>query len=413
MNFLSFLISKRLYHRNNKNYAVLLTSILSKIGISISIFTLVLSFSALNGFQILIKKNILSALPHGIIELTDQSLLNWKDVTKKLKLLPEVIYSEPYILMNSILLKNDQIRFINIKSFKNVEYIKKYFSFQKKLFNFSKLKKICNNEIIISSDLAEYFSLKEGDLITLIILNKKINFEKNKIKNFSFKIKSIFHSNGISNSNIGLIPFIFFQKVFKIDNDVDKIELYMSDPFQADKIILKIAEKTKIPLFFYSWMYSYKYIYHDIKIIKTIIYLTLFLIILISCFSLISISLTTISKKTKEIAILRSIGANNILIQLIFFYYGMRFIFIGNLIGLLTGIITVLNFKKIMLFLENNFSESWLLQNVYYKNFLLLKLNLFDLIIIFISTLIIGIIANWYPIYYASKINPNEILREY
>lgn len=189
--------------------------------------------------------------------------------------------------------------------------------------------------------------------------------------------------------------------------------LVLIDPFQADKIILKIAKKIKQPLFFYSWMYSYKYIYHDIQTIKTIIYFTLFLIIIISCFSVVSISLTSISKKTKEIAILRSIGANNVLIQLIFFYYGMRFIIIGNLIGLLTGIITVLNYKKIMFFLEKNFEESWLLKNVYYKSFLLLKLNLFDLIIIFISTLIIGIIANWYPIYYASKIHPNKILKEY
>ncbi|WP_295164456.1 FtsX-like permease family protein [uncultured Buchnera sp.] len=413
MNVLPFLIAKRLYHRNNKNHAILLISILSKIGISISIFTLILSFSALNGFQILMKKNILSALPHGIIELTDKSLLTWKDITKKLTSLPEVIYSEPYILMNSVLLKNDQMKFINIKSFKNIKYIKKYFSFQKKIYNFSKLKKIYNNEIILSSDLAKYFSLKEGDSINLIILNKYINFDKTKIQNFSFKIKSIFHSNGISNSNIGLIPFIFFQKFLKIENNINKIELYMSDPFQADKIVLKIARKIKTPLFFYSWMYSYKYIYHDIQTIKTIIYFTLFLIIIISCFSVVSISLTSISKKTKEIAILRSIGANNVLIQLIFFYYGMRFIIIGNLIGLLTGIITVLNYKKIMFFLEKNFQESWLLKNIYYKSFLLLKLNFFDLLIIFISTLIIGMIANWYPVYYASKINPNKILKEY
>nr|AAC05799.1 Orf217 [Buchnera aphidicola] len=217
--------------------------------------------------------------------------------------------------MNSVLLKNDKMRFINIKSFKNIKYIKKYFSFQKKLYNFSKLKKIYNNEIIISSDLAKYFSLKEGDCINLIILNKKISFDKTQIQSFSFKVKSIFHSNGISNSNIGLIPFIFFQKFFNIKNNINKIELYMSDPFQADKIILKIAKKIKTPLFFYNWMYSYKYIYHDIKIIKTIIYVTLFLIIIISCFSVISICLTSISKKTKDIAILRSIGANNILIQ--------------------------------------------------------------------------------------------------
>lgn len=413
MNFLPLLIAKRLYHRNNKNHAVLLISMLSKIGISISVFTLILSFSALNGFKTLISKNVLSSLPHVIIQATEKPLFALKDITKKLKSLPEIIYSEPYILMNGVLLKNDKIKFVNIKSFKNIKYIKKYFSFQEKLYNFYKLNKMGNNEIILSSDLAKYFSLHEGDSINLIILNKKNNFDKTKIKNFVFKINSIFYSNSISNSNMGLVPFIFFQKFFNITDKINSIELYMSDPFQADKIVFKISEKIKAPFFFYNWMSSYKYIYHDIKTIKTIIYLTLFLIIIISSFSVISISLISISKKTKEIAILRSLGANNFLIQLTFFYYGMRFIMIGTLIGLLTGILIVLKFKKIMFFLEKNFQESWLLNNLYFKNFLLLQLNLSDLIFIFISTLIIGIIANWYPVYFASQIDPNKILKEY
>lgn len=413
MNFLPLLIAKRLYHRNNKNHAVLLISMLSKIGISISVFTLILSFSALNGFKTLISKNVLSSLPHVIIQATEKPLFALKDITKKLKSLPEIIYSEPYILMNGVLLKNDKIKFVNIKSFKNIKYIKKYFSFQEKLYNFYKLNKMGNNEIILSSDLAKYFSLHEGDSINLIILNKKNNFDKTKIKNFVFKINSIFYSNSISNSNMGLVPFIFFQKFFNITDKINSIELYMSDPFQADKIVFKISEKIKAPFFFYNWMNSYKYIYHDIKTIKTIIYLTLFLIIIISSFSVISISLISISKKTKEIAILRSLGANNFLIQLTFFYYGMRFIMIGTLIGLLTGILIVLKFKKIMFFLEKNFQESWLLNNLYFKNFLLLQLNLSDLIFIFISTLIIGIIANWYPVYFASQIDPNKILKEY
>lgn len=413
MNFLSISVAKKLHQNNNKNYITLLISILSKIGMSTSVFVLILSFSALNGFQVLIKKNILSALPHGIIILTKKPALNWQDITKKIKLVPEIIYSEPYIFMNSILLKNNKIKFFNIKSFNNVKYIKKYFSFQKQLFNFSKLSHIQNNEIILSSDLAKSFSIKKGDVINLIILNKKIDFNINKIKNFTFKVRSIFYSNGIANSNIGLIPFTFFQKKLNIEKEINAIELYMFNPFEVEKIIYKIHKKVKTPILFYTWINNYKYIYHNIKTIKAIIYVTLFFIVTISFFSVISITLRLISKKTKDIAILRSIGASNMLIQLIFFFYGMRFIFIGNLIGLIIGIVTVLNFKKIMFFLDKNFQDTWLLRNIYFKNFLLLKLELSDLFIIFIGTLIIGAVTNWYPSYCALKIRPNKILKEY
>ncbi|QFQ32470.1 FtsX-like permease family protein [Buchnera aphidicola (Aphis fabae)] len=413
MNFLPFFIAKRLYFQNNKNHIMFLISILSRIGISVSVFILIISISALNGFKILINKNILSSLPHGVIKSINQPFFYWEEIIKKINYVSGINYSEPYILMNGVLLKNNDIRLFNIKSFKNIKYIKKYFSFQKKIYQLSKLHNFKSNQIIISSDLSKDLLIKEGDWINIIILNDKFSFQLKKIKIFSFQIKSIFHSNGISNSNIGLIPFSFFKNNFNIKKNINTIELYMSNPLEANKIILDVAKKIQIPVFLYTWINDYKYVYDDIKKIKTIIYITLFLLIIISSFSVISISLLSISKKIKDISILRSIGANNFLIQLIFLYYGFRFVLIGNLIGSITGIITVLNSKKIIFFLDKYFSNSLLINNVYYHHFLLLKLNLSDTIIIFISTIIIGIISNWYPSYYASKIDPSKMLKKF
>lgn len=413
MNFLPFFIAKRLYFQNNKNHIMFLISILSKIGISISIFILIISISALNGFKILVNKNILSSLPHGIIKSTNQPFFYWEEIIKKINCIKGIDYSEPYILMNGVLLKNNNIKLFNIKSFKNIKYIKKYFSFQKKTHYLSNLNNFKNNQIILSSDLAQDLLIKKGDWIDIIILNDKFPFQLNKIKIFSFQIKSIFNSNGISNSNIGLIPFSFFQDNFNIKNNINAIELYMSNPLEANQIILNIAKKIHTSVFLYTWINDYRYVYDDIKKIKIIIYIILFFLIIISSFSVISISLLSISKKTKDISILRSIGANNFLIQSIFLYYGFRLILIGNLIGSAAGIITVFNSKKIMFFLEKYFSNKLLINNIYYHHFLLLKLNLSDIIIIFISTIIIGIISNWYPSYYASKIDPSEILKKF
>ncbi|CAL4322694.1 Lipoprotein-releasing system transmembrane protein LolE [Buchnera aphidicola (Protaphis terricola)] len=413
MNFLPFFIANRLYFKNNKDYIFFLISILSKVGIALSIFTLIISISAINGFKILLNKNVLSSLPHGIIKSIYKPFVSWDKMIKNINCLDNINYSEPYILMNSILLKDTKIKFFNIKSFKNIKYIKKYFSFQKIDNQFKKLNNIKNNQIIISSNISEYLSLKKGDWVDLIILDNNFSFKNKRVKIFSFQIKSIFNSNSIINSNIGLVPFSFFQNNFNIKNNINAIELYMSNPLEAKKTILNIAQKINVPIFLYTWINSYKYIYDDINKTKIIIYITLFLLIIISCFSIISISLLSISKKTKDIAILRSIGANNFLIQLIFLYYGMRFIFVSSFIGIITGTLTVLNYKKITFFLEKFFHHSLLLNNIYYQNFLLLKINISDLINIFIITIIIAILTNWYPAYYASKIDPNKILKKF
>ncbi|WP_253254790.1 hypothetical protein [Buchnera aphidicola] len=133
MNLLPFLIAKRLYLNENKKNKVFIISFLSKIGISISVFSLIISLSALNGFNILLNTTILSSFPHGIIQLIDQSSLKWKDVITKLKLSPGVLYSEPYIITNGLLTKRDIVKIIEIKSFKDIKY------FENNIFKYKKI----------------------------------------------------------------------------------------------------------------------------------------------------------------------------------------------------------------------------------------------------------------------------------
>ncbi|WAI18680.1 MAG: hypothetical protein OW720_01525 [Buchnera aphidicola (Brevicoryne brassicae)] len=127
MNFLPFLIAKRLYLNQNKKNKVLIISILSKIGISISVFALILSLSALNGFHVLLNKTLLSSVPHGIIQLTDKSLLKWQDIVKKLKFFPGILYCEPYIITNGLLVNKNIVKIVEIKSFKDIKYFENDF----------------------------------------------------------------------------------------------------------------------------------------------------------------------------------------------------------------------------------------------------------------------------------------------
>ncbi|QIQ41884.1 MAG: ABC transporter permease [Buchnera aphidicola (Microlophium carnosum)] len=412
MNCLPFLIAKRLYVKNNKNYIVLLISVLSKICISVSIFALIMSFSALNGFHTLLNQTILSTLPHGVIQLTDKSLITWQDVIKELRILPGITYSEPYIVTSGLLVVKNKVKPIEIKSFSNIKYLKKTFFHPHKQNIFSK-KKYHDHEIILSSYLLKYLSIKKGDQINVFFFNKKNNHIGSQIQHFSLKIIDMFESNGILDSNIGYVPFNFFKKFFCTDNNINTIELHMSDPFNANQIILNAANKINKPLVVYTWINSCKSIYHDINKIKVIVYLGLILLVIISCFSIASISLMTISKNTQEIAILRSMGASNFIIQITFIYYGLRSIIVGNIIGLFIGIMIILNSNRIIFFLEKKFRYNIISDNIYYISFFLLKVNISDVIIIFISTVIIGIITNWYPAYYASTINPSKILKEY
>lgn len=411
MNCLPLLIAKKLYLRDRKNYIIFFVTILSRIGIFLSVFALIMSFSALNGFQKLLNQTVLSTFPHAIIQLTKKSCISWQDMLIKLKMFPEISYSEPYIITSGLLNFQKKIKTIEIKSFNDIKYLKKKIVYAEKKDDFLKKKNI--NTIIISSYLSKNLSIKIGDSINLLFFDKKNDDVNTRVQYLSCKISHIFESNGMLDENIVYVPFSFFKKFFIINDNINSIELHLSNPLDADKIMSNILQKIHTPLLTYTWINNYQFIYHDIKKIKTIIYLTMSLLIIISCFSISSISLMTISKKTKEIAILRSIGASNTLIQLIFLFYGLRSIVIGSIIGLSLGITTILNYEKITFFLEETCKNNIFFDNVYYHNYFLLKIDILDVITIFFSIIIIGIITNWYPAYYASKINPSSILKEY
>ncbi|QCI24368.1 FtsX-like permease family protein [Buchnera aphidicola (Muscaphis stroyani)] len=412
MNFLSCFIAKRLHVIKNKHSEISFIYILSNIGMSISVFALIMSFSALNGFQELINEKILSNLPHGIVKLTSKPTFQWSKKIKKLKSLNGIKHVEPYILINGLLENKNKIKIVQIKSFSSIKYLKKYFFNKKKINNFLKSNIFNINSILLSSDLAEYFSIKEGETINLFFLNHTKNFDLFSLENICFKVQSIFDSSGVINSNIGFVYIKNFQKLFH-KHDITEIEFQISNPFEANKIILNAVKQINTRALIYTWMNSYKNIYHDINMIKKIVYISVFLIVIISCFSISSFSLMSISKKTREIAILRSIGANNLLIRLIFLYHGLRLIIIGNLIGISTSTVIILNFVKIKDFLVINLNYKIFLDNSYFINFFLLKINYIDVIQTFALTLIIGILTNLYPLYSASNINPIEILKEY
>ncbi|WP_254056350.1 hypothetical protein [Buchnera aphidicola] len=132
INYLPFLIAKIMYFKEKKNYTIFFITILSRIGICISVFALIMSFSALNGFQKLLNQTILSTIPHAIIKLTNQSSLNWQDIIRKLNAIPEISYSEPYVLTSGLLTVHKKIKTIEIKSFSHMKYLKKSFVFSEK-----------------------------------------------------------------------------------------------------------------------------------------------------------------------------------------------------------------------------------------------------------------------------------------
>ncbi|XRY30918.1 MAG: FtsX-like permease family protein [Buchnera aphidicola (Tetraneura akinire)] len=203
------------------------------------------------------------------------------------------------------------------------------------------------------------------------------------------------------------IPTTDLQKYLKIKKDkYSGLEIKIKDPFLSEKIsnlILSKIKKKNISI--YTWKDKYGYIYYDIKSMKTIIYIVVILIFLISAIGISSISTILLLKKQKEIKILKSIGVQNSVIQLICYIYGFRFIIEGLILGIIISLFIVYNFyyfiKKINCFLQSVIN----LKEIYFLNFIPMSLEIKNIFFSVSIVFILGFLTIFFGICYINKNN--------
>ena len=230
-------------------------------------------------------------------------------------------------------------------------------------------------------------------------------------KQENFKIAGIF--------NTGLIEFdqniIFlnvndalsiFDKEFKDQN----IEIYLNDPLKADRYKKKI-EKINQNYFIYTWMDLNKSLFSALKVERNVMFIILTLIIIVAAFNIISGLTILIKNKTKEIAILKTLGFNNTSIKKTFFLTGFSIGFFASISGVILGVLFSLNIEKVRVILSSVFNLEIFPPDIYFLEKLPSEINIFSISIIFILSLIVTSIASYIPARNISKMKTFRALK--
>jgi lipoprotein-releasing system permease protein len=193
------------------------------------------------------------------------------------------------------------------------------------------------------------------------------------------------------------------QKILRMGNSVTGIEARVFDIYAAKDIARNIIEKLGYPFWVRDWMQMNHNLFSALKLEKTVMFIILALIILVAAFNIASTLIMMVMEKTKDIAILKAMGATDKSIRKIFVFNGMIIGAIGTLLG------TVVGFILCGLLEKYKFIE--LPGDVYYLTTLPVKLDMLDVIIIASSALAICFLATLYPAAQASKLDPVEAIR--
>ena len=382
-------------------------SIFSFIGISLGVAVLIIVMSVMNGFRSELINKIVGFNSHVTVKPYNNPIDIQKLNHKDLNLISnELIFSNSgeAIIINKDFTKGLVLRGYSGKDFSKLSIVKQ----DNFIGNPNNLEE---NNISIGKELSFDLNLKIGDKIMIMSSAGIQTIIGDLPKQQIFIINSIFDS-GLADfdRNISFINIKTLENFFNLNSQDKNLEIYLKDPTNIEK------QKTKIQKIFnnefvYTWSDMNSSLFSALKVERNVMFIILSLIIIVAAFNIISGLTILVKNKTREIAILKSIGVLNKSIIKIFFLVGVIIGTSATIFGIFLGIMFSLYIENLRSFLSNVFNISLFPEEIYFLSKMPAEINLNSIFIISFCSIIITILVSIFPAIKASKLDPVKALK--
>ncbi|KML67932.1 lipoprotein-releasing ABC transporter permease subunit LolE [Pectobacterium peruviense] len=407
---LSLQIGLRFSRGRRRGGMVSLISVISTLGIALGVAVLILGLSAMNGFERELNNRILAVVPHGEIEPVNQPFDGWQDILPTIEQVPGVAAAAPYINFTGLLENGAKLQAIQVKGVDPQQEI-----------HLSALPKYVLNDawqqfrpgeqqVIIGQGVAKTLNVSQGDWVTVMIPNSDPEMKLMQPKRIRLHVSGILQLSGQLDHSLALIPLADAQQYLDMGQSVTGIAIKANDVFSANKLVRDAGKASNLYVHIRSWIGTYGYMYRDIQMVRTIMYLAMILVIGVACFNIVSTLVMAVKDKSGDIAVLRTLGASDGLIRAIFIWYGLLAGLLGSVIGAVVGVIATLQLTPIIRGIEALIGHKLLSGDIYFIDFLPSELHLMDVFIVLGTSLVLSLIASWYPARRASRIDPARVL---
>ena len=374
----------------------------SFIGIMLGVAILIIVMSVMNGFRSELTNKILGFNPHVVIKSYSQELNNLeliKEISNDIKINQiRKSFSGEAVLMDNNTTKGVYVKGLDIDDEQNLNFLKN-------IITKGNTNSFGAGELILGNELALDFNLSVGGTINLFSSSFVNTPFGNLPKQETFKVKAIFNSGFYEfDKNVIFLELneslIFFDKNEK---NLD-LEIFIDNPIKAN-LLKDNIEKGNPNLFVYSWIDLNKSFFSALKVERNVMFIILALIIIVAAFNIISGLTILIKNKTKEIAILKTLGLSNRSIIKSFFLTGFTIGFLATITGIFIGILFSLYIEPIRNILSLLFNVEIFPSDIYFLDKMPSEINTFSIITVFFLSIFMTAIASLIPALKISKMN--------
>lgn len=407
MKFETFVAFRYLFALRKQSF-ISLISLFAVCGVAIGVGALIVVLGVMNGFTTDLREKILGVNAHILVSSLRGGIKDYDKLVEKAESVPGVVGVAPFLYSEVMLstrtgVKGVVLRGIDPKTAGNVLSLKKDIVA-------GSLEDLdvegVPPGVVIGHQMAKRLGLTVGEHVNLLSPAGRKTAAGYQPKVSVFRVAAIFRTGMFEyDSSLGYVSLVDGRKLLGYGKDfVSGLEVRIDDPFKADEVSEQLENDIgTFGLVIRHWKEMNANLFAALELEKTAMFVILAMIVLVGSFSIVNTLVMLVMQKTKDIAVLMSLGAEGSSIRRIFMIQGTLIGVVGTILGYGIGIPVSLLLKKYQ-FIK-------LPQNVYPTDYLPVRLDPFDLSMIGIAALLLCFLATIYPARRASSLNPSEALR--
>ena len=399
-------ITFRFLKARKKDGFLNIISIFSFIGIGLGVAVLIIVMSVMNGFRAELINKIVGFNSHITVKPYENQI-NTDTINKNLASI-----SKNLILSNSgeaIIIKSKMSKGILVRGYQSSDFSK--LEIFKKNQNLNNKEILSKNYISIGKELSFTLDLEIGDSITLMSSVGVETIIGNLPKQKTFMVSSIFESGLVDfDNNIAFINLETLEEFFNLDMKDRNLEIYLNNPQNIEN--QKIIAQNSFPNeFVYSWSDMNSSLFSALKVERNVMFIILSLIIVVAAFNIISGLTILVKNKTRDIAILKSIGVLNKSIVKIFFLIGVIIGTSATIFGIILGVTFSMYVENLRQFLSSAFNISLFPEEIYFLSTMPSEIDPSSIFLISLCSILITVIVSIFPALKAAKLDPIKALK--
>jgi lipoprotein-releasing system permease protein len=410
MSFETF-IGRRYLRAKQKQAFISLITILSVAGVAVGVMALIVVIAVMTGFEADLKTRILGGQPQAMIMRPGGDFTQYREMLQKVEKVPGVEAATPFIYAQIMLRSKTAasgavLRGIDPVSAGRVMKTLQEINLPSSVgSDSSQRSSTATPGIVLGRELAKNLAVDKGDVIYLISPRGMISPIGHVPTMRRFNVTGFFESGMYDyDQTFAYINIRDAQKIMRLGDSVTGLDIRVTDLYAARKIAKSISDNLGFPYYARDWMQMNRNLFKALKLERRVMFIILTLIILVAAFNIASSLIMMVMGKTRDIAILKAMGATERSVKKIFILNGMVIGALGTLIGLGLGLVICTVLK------HYNIHE--LAGDIYYFTTRLpVRLEFFDVASIIAAALLICFLATLYPARQAAKLNPVEAIR--